>query len=124
MPSPKSRNSSPRNTGWRPPRRRTTTTANEWFDAAAAPAASVRRQSPVTGDSHPEGCNHGTNPADARDDTTASVDDDEASDDNPDDKKARPTLTFNQDTREGQGNEVLTQYQEAMDRIVDNRTPR
>ena len=78
----------------------------------------------VTGDSHPEGCNYGTNPAGARDDTTASVDDDEASDANPDDMRARPTLTFNQDTREGQGNEVLTQYQDAMDRIVDNRTPR
>ena len=79
---------------------------------------------PVTGDGCPEGCDYGTNPAVERDDTAASVDDDEASDDNPDDKKARPTLTFNQEAREVQGNEVLTQYQEAMDRIVDNRTPR
>ena len=79
---------------------------------------------PVTGDDYPEGCDYGTNPAGERDDTDAAVDDDEASDDNPDDKKAPPTLTFNQDTREVQGNEVLTQYQESMDRIVDNRTPR
>ena len=34
-----------------------------------------------------------------------------------------PTLTFNDKAREIQGDSVLTQHQEAMDRIVDNWTP-
>ena len=51
------------------------------------------------------------------------MDDHEASDADPDDKMVPPTLTFNQKAREIQGDEVLTQYQEAMDRIVDNWTP-
>ena len=34
-----------------------------------------------------------------------------------------PTATFNQKAREIQGDRMLTQRQEAMDRIVDNWTP-
>ena len=39
------------------------------------------------------------------------------------DKIVPPTLTFNDRAREIQGDSVLTQHQEAMDRIVDNWTP-
>ena len=78
---------------------------------------------PVTGDSYPPGYSYGINPADQRDSTATSVDDHEASGADPDDKMVPPTLTFNQKAREIQGDEVLTQYQEAMDRIVDNWTP-
>ena len=39
-------------------------------------------------------------------------------------KMIPPTATFNQKAREIQGDRMLTQRQEAMDRIVDNWTPR
>ena len=39
------------------------------------------------------------------------------------DKIVPPTLTFNDRAREIQGDRVLTQHQEAMDRIVSNWTP-
>ena len=38
-------------------------------------------------------------------------------------KMIPPTATFNQKAREVRGERMLTQHQEAMDRIVDNWTP-
>ena len=79
---------------------------------------------PVADDGYPEGHSYGINPASDGVSASGSVDEDrDGSDRGSDEKNVLPTLTFNQQARDIQGDEVLTQYQEAMDRIVDNWTP-
>ena len=78
---------------------------------------------PVAGNGYPEGHAYGINPAGNNVDPSNRADDNDQSGDDPDGRAAPPTLTFNDKAREVQGDEVLTQYQEAMDRIVDNWTP-
>ena len=68
---------------------------------------------------------YGINPAsNGASNAPASADekDDQAADNNAE-KAVPPTLTFNDTAREIQGDRVLTQHQEAMDRIVSNWTP-
>ena len=67
---------------------------------------------------------HGTTPADAGGaETNQSVDENNPDGEDPE-KVRQPTLTFNEKAREIQGDRMLTLHQEAMERIVDNWTPR
>ena len=77
---------------------------------------------PVAVNGYPEGHTYGINPASEGNPASESIDENDTPDD-PDDKMVPPTLTFNKKAREIQGDAVLTHYQEAMERIVDNWTP-
>ena len=67
---------------------------------------------------------YGLTPANEAGDDTSSSTRDKGDDQDGDDpeKNVPPTATFNQKAREIQGDQMLTQHQEAMDRIVDNWT--
>jgi hypothetical protein len=68
---------------------------------------------------------HGINPANVlTSDPAKSVGEkDDQDEDNNAEKSVPPTLTLNDKAREIQGDRMLTQHQEAMDRIGNNRTP-
>ena len=75
------------------------------------------------GSDAPVDLSRGINPASGSAPASGSIEESDDGDDGGEPKQPPPTLTFNQQAREVQGDRALTLYQEAMDRIVDNWTP-
>ena len=78
-----------------------------------------------SGSSNKSSSTWGTNPASSGTSNASESDGETDGDDaeNSDDKVVEPPPTFNDKARKIQGEKVLTQHQEAMDRIVANWTP-